>query len=239
MRRHHLVFDALPEVLECILNCSAVKDEDIFDGHFVSMGVHLHFQSSCVVLFPNVFVGTSVQQVVHFLVVKLYVLHSHADFALSFLLFPLLLDLREQLSDSSWDHTFLTDTCLESFVDWSLHVGQVKCRFPVDLGSYDVLGATPHVPVALHCERFSTAGLAVDKYRRVKPKQDLPDQKVRPRPSENAFLRRSFIKHLVESKALDVVVFVRYSVRQGAKVKSWSSTLTALWCYSPPVTCLW
>lgn len=91
-------------------------------------------------------------------------------------------------------------------------MGQVECRFPIDLRcNYVLCPATTHVTVPIHGECLATAGLSVDKDRRVEPKHYLLDQKVRPGPPENAFLRRSFIKNLIKGIALHEVVLIGHS----------------------------
>ena len=62
--------------------------------------------------------------------------------------------------------------------------------------------------VALHCVGLSTAGLAIDKYRRMEADKYLFDQEIGSRPLKYILLSATFVKDLVEFITFDMTLFI-------------------------------
>ena len=116
MRCHHFVLETFPEILESVFNRIAFKYEHILDHHLISKRIHLEPEASRICLLGECSMRIRVQQIIHFLIVQLYILNFDTDLAFPLCLLSLLLDLSKQLTDCSRDNSFFFQSRLDPLI---------------------------------------------------------------------------------------------------------------------------
>ena len=168
----------------------ALKLVNIFNEYIVICR-HFYFETgNALQSFRSDFVLVWIEQIIHFFIIELYILAADGYFTGTSSLFPFVLDMLKELSDSPWNQPIirmrLAGWALRNLWHYDLRLLWVCCIF-----------------VTFHRICLSRPSLTIGKYGRMKSLNNLLDKKWNLSVFEDGFLCFSFRENMVEFEGFE------------------------------------